>query len=666
MKKLLPILAVLILVISGIEAFALNNDHNSKQEIKIESITVTKPSIIDTGKYVKIDLEESPSSYINPGKPMIPSITKIYSLPFGSRIIDVDVTFYMDSEITLLKEIQPCPEPIPMINGIKIKKETIKDKSIYQSSNPFPQNRYTYKTSIGLNGYDRVTYLSVKCYPINYIPTENKILYSEKIDVKITYEKPKNPIIFPDEYDLVIITPNVFIGELSTFVDHKNSIGISTVTKTVEEIYTQYSGYDNQEKIKYFIKDAIETLGVTYVLLIGGMKGQNYEWYLPVRYTNNHAGKPYETGFISDLYYADIYKMENDEVVFEDWDSNDNNIFAEFVSEYNETSGEYEIFEKDILDCIPDVYLGRLPCREISELTIVIDKIIKYETNPLDPDWFNTFLLVAGDTYPNAEEPEAYEAEIDTELSASYMDGFEIKKLWTSLETLTGQPDVEREINNGAGFIHMAGHANPSVLVTNKPQGGGKVNILRMYNMPFFNAFYALIFQGQGIIAALQKLSEPRNPDLTNGNKQPIIVIGGCHNSQFNVTTRNILTKGFQRAYGYGIHAPKCFSWYLSSLENAGAIATMGNTGLGMGLPGFNYTEGLDGWLFPRFFYNYGVNGQQFLGEVFSTAISDYVNEFDVNEIVHPEVEDGPGAIRQMVEQWQLFGDPSLKIGGYQ
>ena len=93
------------------------------------------------------------------------------------------------------------------------------------------------------------------------------------------------------------------------------------------------------------------------------------------------------------------------------------------------------------------------------------------------------------------------------------------------------------------------------------------------------------------------------------------------------------------------------------SKEDGGAIATMGNTGLGMGIGGFDYPTGLDGWLLPRFFYNYGQLGRQYVGEAHSAAIADYVNEFNINQ---------GDADRQMVEQWILLGDPSLMIGGYQ
>ena len=119
----------------------------------------------------------------------------------------------------------------------------------------------------------------------------------------------------------------------------------------------------------------------------------------------------------------------------------------------------------------------------------------------------------------------------------------------------------------------------------------------------------------------------------------------------------NIVKDGFQHAYGYGDYVPKCWSWWLTSKERGGAIATMGNSGLGMGLPGFEYPNGLDGWLLPRFFYNYGQLGKEHVGEAHSAAIADYVIQFDINN---------NDADRQMVEQWVLLGDPSLMIGGYE
>ena len=91
-------------------------------------------------------------------------------------------------------------------------------------------------------------------------------------------------------------------------INHKNRIGVSTFLVTLDEVYDRmfWHGRDNAEKIKYFIKTAIEEWGINYVLFVGGKKGQSDDWYCPVRYI--HMENSWESEIISDLYFADIYE----------------------------------------------------------------------------------------------------------------------------------------------------------------------------------------------------------------------------------------------------------------------------------------------------------------------------------------------------------------------
>jgi hypothetical protein len=623
-------------------AVATSETNESSLVEKTDFIHFSPPTLHEEGKYVSVELEEATSYIVRPGEPMLPKVTEVYVLPFGSNVKDVTVEFSEFKKQGVSKQVKPASKPV--IDGRAV--EWIKSEEIYSSSALYPKDAFSYRTCTGVYGREHVVFLSVQFYPVRYSPANNMLYYCDNVEIRYVYEKPYDPIVFPDEYDLVVIAPAEFEQVLQPLIDHKNNHGMKTFFVTLEEIYKEYpDGRDDAEKVKLYIKDAIEEKGVIFVLLVGGMKGQSFEWYFPVRYTNNHVGKPFEEGVLSDLYYADIYKENG--TAFEDWDSNGNGVFAEF-----------SMMRRDIIDGAPDVYVGRLACRDSEQVVTMVNKIITYEDSRRDESWFKRMLLIGGDTYP--DDIPAYEAEIDTEISASYMEGFKAEKLWASTGTLTGQSDVENGINKGAGFIHMAGHANPSILVTFPPHDEKKehkITILRMYAIPPLDAFWALFYQGKGLSGFFSSLFSPPLPRLNNGEKQPVIVIGGCHNSQFNTTVLNILKYGFVHAYGYGIHVPKCFSWWLTSLEDGGAIATMGNSGLGMGLNGFDYPKGLDGWLFPRFFYNYGQLGKEHVGEAHSAAITDYVNEFDINK---------GDADRQMVEQWILLGDPSLKIGGYE
>ena len=74
--------------------------------------------------------------------------------------------------------------------------------------------------------------------------------------LKITYDEPDNSP-FPENsaHDMVIIAPSEFSADLQELVDHKNSFGVNTILKTTEDIYSEYSGVDKPEQIKYFIKD---------------------------------------------------------------------------------------------------------------------------------------------------------------------------------------------------------------------------------------------------------------------------------------------------------------------------------------------------------------------------------------------------------------------------
>ena len=84
------------------------------------------------------------------------------------------------------------------------------------------------------------------------------------------YQEP--PEIKGDHYDLIIITPEEFSGELARLKDHKDRYGITTRIITLTDIstgvYFSVQGRDAAEQMKYFIKDAKEQWGVTYVMLV--------------------------------------------------------------------------------------------------------------------------------------------------------------------------------------------------------------------------------------------------------------------------------------------------------------------------------------------------------------------------------------------------------------
>ncbi|NIP31095.1 MAG: peptidase C25 [Candidatus Dadabacteria bacterium] len=592
------------------------------------------------------------NTYIRvPGKPLLPALSKTIYFPFGTKIKSVDIKTGNVNIEKISGKIEPTPKAYPLYSlkkpfNVDEDENTIEEKTIYSSSDLYPKSWYNYRFGCGLDKNERVIIFNLVCYPVRYIPNDDTIHTLEDISIKITYEESEVPIPSEKKYDLVIIAPLRFYFKLLPLKWHKEKMGISTKIKTTEAIYLTYSGRDKPEKIKKFIKRAVDNWDTKYVLLVGGRFNNRFRFHIPVRYSNLNDRDLWNDTYVTDLYYSDIYRINSTTYnrEFEDWDSNGNNIFAEWSFIWDpERQWWYELDKKDILDLYPDVYIGRLACLNRREVKIVVKKIIKYEKRSIGSSWFNRMIVAGGDTTPYGDG--VNEGENENDLAASFMEpiGFDIDRYWVSNGRLTANSLIPA-IRKGAGFLFCAGHGSPVVWSTHPTQEPYKwIDALWLRDMFF----------------------------LFNRGKLPVCVVGGCHNSQFNVgfpfMIYGILELGpdyFDWVLGENC-APKleyvkrCWSWNLIRQIFGGTIATIGNTGLGWGSGGYSSVEDLDGWISTHFFYYYSQLydfDNCTLGMVHTATLNGYINTFTPNDDLLD---------RKTVEQWALLGDPTLKIGGY-
>jgi hypothetical protein len=253
----------------------------------------------------------------------------------------------------------------------------------------------------------------------------------------------------------------------------------------------------------------------------------------------------------------------------------------------------------------------------------------------------------AGDEILNTTRDSAvyFEGEMETWKALGYLpDDFIQEILWSSNGNFTSQDDVLEAMNAGSGFVYFAGHGSPRVWANHYPGiPGGRANssIVGLSNFEY------------------NKLPFFPMSKLANGDKLPIVVVGGCHNSQFNVTLLKTLLRG-PTYWTYGIPVAECWSWVLVRLSHSGAIATMGSTGLGYGILGKDCVSGLGGWMDSEFFrvvsekYNSSID--PVLGDIYRETLSNYVSEFSAGS---------DKTDCKTVQEWALLGDPSLMIGGY-
>jgi hypothetical protein len=433
-----------------------------------------------------------------------------------------------------------------------------------------------------------------------------------------------------DEYAMVIIAPEVFSESLAPLIAHKNSHGVQTFLKTMEEIDSTFDGRDAAERVKYFIKDAIEQYNISYVLLVGGRMGQRFRWFVPVRYASVNDGMLHKM-YLSDLYFADVYKEDGS---FEDWDSNRNGVFAEWGLDASSPG--------DVLDLVPDVAVGRLPCRSTEEVNAIVQKIIEYETWSSGEDWLNRILLVGGDTNPGVGDPFPYEGEADCDWALTHLEGFTATKLYTSDGTLSGPEDFVPAFNVGNGFVYYAGHGWYEKMGTFPPNGTEVV---------FF-------------------MDNEQVSSLANTGMYPVMVVGCCVTISFDAGVLNFLRvfqnfKKFNSFFSFKYECiPECISWNMVKQPSSGCIAWLGSSSTTWGEVGDKNHDGIpDGvqtgytpGVCQEFFRLYGEEDGRILGELVRGAVTQVVEEFSAAEI---QIQ------CKCVTEYMLIGDPSLLIGGY-
>jgi len=286
-----------------------------------------------------------------------------------------------------------------------------------------------------------------------------------------------------------------------------------------------------------------------------------------------------------------------------------NGSFCSWDSNGNGKFGEFtwdwsngDINYIDFVDLYPDVGIGRLPCSNNKELQVMIDKIITYETQSYGEEWFKRLILMGGDTFPTVWEPEG---EAVTEYVEQVMADFEPVKLWTSMNNFNPF-SINREISSGAGFVSYSGHGFEYGIATSPPYKERRIYYLTPYLL-----------------------------GLSNGNKLPVIFFDACLTASLDFSVLEM-------------ELP-CFAWCTMKKTNGGAIAAIGATRMAYGGYAGDPLGGGSCRMNANFFdaYESGATVSQML----IGAQNAYLNDLWKDCLT--------------LEEFNLLGDPSLKIGGY-
>lgn len=334
----------------------------------------------------------------------------------------------------------------------------------------------------------------------------------------------------PPGADYLIITHPAFSEAAAMLADLRRDQGLTPFVANVLGIYDLYGdGRTDPEAIRAFIADAYATWNPRplYVLLLGdgSFDPRQYRSQTPPTFIPPYLAPvdPWAGETAADNRYVCV-------------DGNDN---------------------------LPDLLLGRLPVRSITEALETARKIVDYETSTLPGGWNAHVVLVADDQdeagdFPASSDQVAVHITAPFTVTRYYCSG--------SSPSLSDCPSSEAEAlhsalmndwNRGALLIQFTGHSS-----------WHQWAVERLFHMDDLAS-------------------------LANGRRLPVVLEMSCFTSAF--------------------HRPEAvLDEELVTLKNGGALATWGQTGLGVGTGHAYLADG--------FFQAFFVKGVHTLGEATVTG----------------------------------------------
>lgn len=376
------------------------------------------------------------------GSPIVPIRVVNVALPAGAVVTGINL---IDVEFVMQEgpyEIMPAARPRQISNPAQTN-IIIKDRDVYETDAFYP-GRWVQKADENELAGQRYVALSV--FPVQYNPVSGAMCQATSVKYEITYTIDPNYVpktfnfsdrvrdhfaqrlqtmvanasdvsipmwtghasrsLTPGDFEYVIITKDSWVSAWDDLVDHWTKVGLPCTVVTTDWIYSNYSGGDNQDKIKAFVEDAHKNWGTLYVLL--GSDVSN----IPYRTLSYSYGS-----VISDNWYGDIDPI---------WSM--------------------------------DVYIGRAPVDNTTQIGNFISKTLDYINNP--PANFGNEVFFMGFDLDNQTEGEDLMISVKNQYLPAYAD---FSSEYDS-ESGSHKTDCTNYMNAGQANVGHCDHCNTTVI----------------------------------------------------------------------------------------------------------------------------------------------------------------------------------------------------------
>jgi hypothetical protein len=172
MKNTRTILIACILLCSGFGAVITQGTTNISVETERASMSFSSPMITIESDGAAISLSQATSQLNTPGGYQLPAVTKVFTLPFRTKVTQVDVIFSDITTQTLSMSPRIAAEPLSD-EGTSV----LASEPVIQPDGMYPEAQYTYTLATGRQDDNLVLFVVVHLYPVQY-NNENHLLSS--------------------------------------------------------------------------------------------------------------------------------------------------------------------------------------------------------------------------------------------------------------------------------------------------------------------------------------------------------------------------------------------------------------------------------------------------------------------------------------------------------
>ncbi len=427
------------------------------------TIHFTSPELKNHRGETLIEFENTMQSGL-PGEPSLPYRAIRLLLPPQETVSKISV--YREDPIDL--EGSWAVFPMQHVRPISEAGHSayIRDNDVYSSSSAYPSR---FRSDVRVDSWRGYSFASLTVTPVEYTPAEGSIRYYRTIRVSIETradtrtgrlpvsvsehsrmearkiaENPQMAYRYnlndlrTDTYEMLIVTSDDYMDDFGQLTELYRKRGIRCEIVSIDEATGSQMGQDDQEKLRNYIIQEYTNHDIQYVLLGGDVDIIQYRGF----FCQVQSSDLVESDDIpSDLYYSALDGT---------WNDDNDDLWG-------------EIGEDDLL---PDVAVGRMPFDEQDEFNAMMNKILMYQTEPVESE-LNRPLLVGENMY---NDPLTWGGDIlDTIIGECDLNGYHTYGIPddSPYETLydrdQGQWSSSRlinEINDGHPYIHHAGHSN--------------------------------------------------------------------------------------------------------------------------------------------------------------------------------------------------------------